>query len=182
MRTRSVSAIVTAKFFDFADLTPEDQELIRAAVEVRWRSSQAGYSKYWVGAAVRSESGRFHIGCNVERSTWTQTTHAEQNAIDTMIAQEWRGIKIAALAIAGAKAGVEIEIRPEAEMPPDFRVQDFCPACGHCLPIIWENCLGDPAVRLLRLMEWGKVGITTISNAYPMRFGPESLGVDIRQG
>lgn len=177
---RTVSKLVSVKFFNFADLTLEDQELITAAVEVRWRGSQAPYSKYWVGAAARSESGRLHIGCNVERVTWSETTHAEQNSIDTMVAQEGRGTKLATLAIAGAKAGTKIAIVPEAEMPPDFRVEDFCPACGHCLPIIWENCLGDPDVRLLNLLEWGKVGITTIGDAYPMRFGPESLGIDIR--
>jgi len=79
-----------------------------------------------------SESGTIYTGCNVERSTYTQTTHAEQNATDNMVAAEGPA-KIVAMAIVGAPERADI-----------WNVERFaCFACGHCLQIIWENCLAD---------------------------------------
>lgn len=130
---------------------------------------------------MRSESFRFYFGCNVEVASWTQTTHAEQNAITNMIAHEGPA-KIAAMAIVGAPAGKEVQIVGVAPLDGGHTIDELCFACGHCLQIFWENCLGDPNVKLLLLTDWGQVARTTIGDAFPMRFGPESLGIDIKKG
>jgi cytidine deaminase len=44
-------------------------------------------SHYKVGAAVEMADGKLYAGCNVESITFTISTHAEMNAIDTAVAQ-----------------------------------------------------------------------------------------------
>ena len=180
---RTLERKIRVELLDPIDLSVEERELVRRASYARL-NAQAPYSMYWVGAAVLSKLGVTYTGCNVERATYTQTTHAEQNASDSMVAAEGRGAKIVALAIVGAPAGEDIwnverfGMRP---LKPEVEVEDFCFACGHCLQIIWENCLADKNVKLLLLTKWGEVARTTIGDAFPMRFGPESLGIDIRK-
>jgi len=176
---RKVSKRVKVELLNFTELPFEDQELITLAAWAR-KKAQAPYSNYWVGAAVRSESSRHYLGCNVETASWTQTTHAEQNAVTSMIAREGPA-KVVAMAIVGAPEGTDVKIVDSAVPRPDCQVGDFCFACGHCLQIVWENCMADPSVRLLLLTSWGEVARTTIGDAFPMRFGPESLGVEVRR-
>ena len=79
-------------------------QLFKLAVEVRSRA-QEPYFKFLVGATVESESGKIYLGCNVGRATGTQTSHAESNAIDSMVAAEG-SVKIKRLVVAGAPMGV----------------------------------------------------------------------------
>uniref|UniRef100_A0A831Z145 CMP/dCMP-type deaminase domain-containing protein n=1 Tax=candidate division WWE3 bacterium TaxID=2053526 RepID=A0A831Z145_UNCKA len=162
------------------ELSDEEKQILVNAQRARQRA-QAPYSHYWVGAALLTETGRWYHGCNVERATYTQTTHAEQNAVDSMIAGEGRGTKIKLFGISGAPAHWILPIHPVKPMLQPFEVDDFCFACGHCLQIIWENCGGDPNVPLLLLTKDRVIARTTIGDAFPMRFGPESLGVDVRE-
>jgi cytidine deaminase len=64
-----------------------DLELIKKACKVR-NNAQATYFNYHVGSAVISSLDQIYHGCNVEVVSFTQTTHAEQNAIDSMIANQ----------------------------------------------------------------------------------------------
>jgi cytidine deaminase len=160
------------------ELSDEEGQILINAQRTRLRA-QAPYSRYWVGAALLTETGNWYSGCNVERATYTQTTHAEQNAIDSMIAAEGP-VKIKLFGISGAPAHWFLPKDRVKPMLQAFQVDDFCFACGHCLQIIWENCMGDPNVPLLLLTKDRVIVRTTIGDAFPMRFGPESLGVDIR--
>jgi cytidine deaminase len=175
--------MIRVELLDPIELSLEERELIRRATLAR-PSAQTHLSHYQVGAAIMSESGAIYGGCNAERSTYTQTTHAEQHAADSLIFAERQGAKIVAMAIVGALERADVwNVERFAMRPPkpEVEVKDFCFACGHCLQIIWENCLADPNVKLLLLTKWGEVARTTIGDAYPMPFGPESLGVDIRK-
>ena len=60
-------------------------DLFEAARAVRERA-YAPYSKFLVGAAVRSESGAIFAGCNVENAAYPVGTCAEAGAISAMIA------------------------------------------------------------------------------------------------
>ena len=60
-------------------------ELARAATEVRERA-YAPYSRYRVGAAIATKSGRIFTGCNVENATFGATICAERGAVMQMIA------------------------------------------------------------------------------------------------
>ena len=162
--------------YNFAELSGAGQELLYKAAKVRV-NAQAPYSNYQVGVAIISKGGSIHVGCNVERCSWTQTTHAEQNAIDSMVAANGSA-KILMLALVAAPAGQSVKLPPKVGHNPITELQDIPVPCGHCLQIIWENCYGDPNVELLALTANGEVAITDMGSALPMRFGPNHLGVD----
>lgn len=50
-------------------------------------------SHYKVGAAVETADGKRYFGCNVESVSFTNTTHAEMNAIDTAVANGSKQLK-----------------------------------------------------------------------------------------
>lgn len=57
-----------------------DRELFDAAVRAR-KNSYCPYSRFAVGAAVRTKDGRIFIGCNIENASYGLTVCAERNAI-----------------------------------------------------------------------------------------------------
>ena len=162
----------------FTELTKKERKLLCSASKVRI-NAQAPYSNYLVGAAVLSEKRTVHLGCNVERSTYTQSTHAEQSAVDDMV-KNLGPTKIEIVALVGAPAGTLIIIPPGKKIKPISIIEQVPVPCGHCLQIIWENCFQDPNVKLIALTSGGEVVSTTIGDALPMRFGPEDLGVTVR--
>lgn len=173
---RGLKKTITACVMRFEDCSQVEQDLLRKAAEVRL-NAQAPYSQYFVGVLVLTEKGTIHLGCNVERCTWTQSTHAEQNAIDSMVATIGSA-KINKVVLVAAPAGVAVDLPPKQIGTPISRIEDIPVPCGHCLQIIWENCMQDPGVWLMALASNGEVVLTTIGDAFPMRFGPEHLGVD----
>ena len=72
-------------------------ELIKKAIEMR-NKAIAPYSKYTVGSAILTESGKTFGGCNVESSSYGLTCCAERIAIYNAIANGHT--KFTALAIA----------------------------------------------------------------------------------
>ncbi|HZZ29481.1 MAG TPA: cytidine deaminase [Pirellulales bacterium] len=67
-------------------LTPDQrQKLILAACEVR-QQAHAPYSKFHVGAALVTASGKIFTGCNVENASYGLTICAERSAIVSAVA------------------------------------------------------------------------------------------------
>ena len=60
--------------------TAERQSLIDLANEAR-KHAYVPYSKYPVGAAIRTKSGRLYTGVNIENAAYPQTMCAERVAI-----------------------------------------------------------------------------------------------------
>ncbi len=172
--------VIRVEICRYAELPKETCELIEAAFYAR-QNAQAPYSGYQVGAAVRSAgSNRVYVGCNVERCSYTQTSHAEQTAIDSMVVAEGAGCKIEALAIVSAPKDKPMTI-PPARSADKFGVDDLIAPCGHCRQIIWENCLGDREVPVYEIAPNGEIYKVTIGDLFPLAFGPTELGVDIRR-
>ena len=171
---------ISATFCLHSELSETDKRLFGAAMDARAKA-QAPYSHYVVGAAVSTYhegSIRIFSGCNVERASYTQTTHAEQNAIDSMIA--FLGTKkIFEVCVVGAHESKEIKFA-EKGITTFSSVEQTPVPCGHCLQIIWENCMGDPNVKLMSVTNDGIVTSTTIGDAFPMRFGPKDLGIEYK--
>lgn len=173
---RTFSKTISYNLLDYKDLDEKEQLLFDGAIRARL-NAQAPYSSYKVGAAVLSESGSIYIGCNMECVDY-EVLHAEVNAIGSMVS--WEGsAKIKKLAFIGAKAEVDIRIR-EAKVPKDFcKFVNIPVPCGGCLQKIWENCHGDGLVALYSFSQsLGCITRVTIDNAFPLRFGPNDLGVD----
>ena len=86
------------------------EELLRAAEAVMARA-HVPYSRFPVGAALRTTDGTIHAGANVENAAYPQGQCAEASAIGVMI----------------AAGGTEI-----AEVAVVAEHLDICPPCGGC--------------------------------------------------
>ncbi len=169
---RNFTKIIGFSTQEFCNSSKSMQMLLSKAAHVR-KMAQAPYSNYFVGAAVRSRSGRIYLGCNVERVSYTQGTHAEQNAIDSMVAAEGP-TKIEMIAVIGGPKCPTFSLRNKPVEEPVLAA----PCCGHCLQIIWENCYGDADTKIISRLPSGHILIATIDDLLPFRFGPSDLGID----
>lgn len=166
---------VTYTLVSFASLSQPEQDLLRAAQNVR-SNAQAPYSHFHVGVAVLSQKGTIHSGCNVERCSYSQTSHAEQNAIDNMVASHGP-TKIEMVALVAAPEGTDVCLKGTGNEVLPTTIDNVPLPCGHCLQIIWENCFNDGTVKILSLIQNGVVLVTTINDLFPARFGPAQLNI-----
>ncbi len=109
------------------------ERLAQAAIKVR-ENAYAPFSNYRVGAALLTQSGHIHAGCNVENSTYGATLCAERAAICAMVARGERDL--VAVVVASAP--------PEPATP-----------CGICRQVLAEFALDLPVVAIS--VEDGKV-------------------------
>ena len=79
-------------------------ELVAAARAARARA-YAPYSRYRVGAAVLTRSGRIFAGCNVENATYGAAICAERGAITAMVAAGERDPVACVVVTAGPTPG-----------------------------------------------------------------------------
>jgi cytidine deaminase len=92
------------------------------------RNAYAPYSKFPVGAAVVTQSGRTATGCNVENASYGLTVCAERAAV------------FAAIAAGGAERLTAVAIHSPRARP--------CPPCGACRQVLAEFGGDDLAVIL----------------------------------
>jgi cytidine deaminase len=127
--------------------TKAEREALLAAARAVRRHAHAPYSKFAVGAAVRDERGRIHVGCNVENASYGLTVCAERNAIAAAVAAGARRIRAVAVA-SGA--------RPPAT------------PCGACRQVIAE--LGGADTEVLIGGATGPARKTTLRALLPQAF------------
>ncbi len=127
-----------------AALAGELQELLSEA-EAAARQAYAPYSRFPVGAALRSERGAVHRGCNVENASYGATLCAERGAVTALVAAGERRIVDVAVWVPAA----------EPAMP-----------CGLCRQVLWEF---GPRARVVSASPSGAV-VTTLGELLPQAF------------
>jgi cytidine deaminase len=131
--------------------TVEDFALVAAARTVR-EHAYAPYSKFNVGAAVRDEHGRIHVGANVENAAYPQGWCAETSALAAMVAAGGR--QVLAVAVCGV---ADSPVTP----------------CGGCRQKLREFAADDCPIWLADLQRVH--GMHTLGELLPANFGPQHL-------
>lgn len=119
--------------------------LIEEAKKAR-ENAVAPFSKFKVGAALRTRAGKIYRGCNVENCTYGLTVCAERVALLTALA-------------AGERSFEAIAVVTQSDEPGS--------PCGPCRQLMWEYC-GDIDVTLANLT--GKKVDYKLSTLFPVPF------------
>ena len=126
------------------------QGLIQKAKRARTRAV-ATFSKFKVGAALETASGKVYSGCNIENASFGLTLCAERVAVFKALSEgEKRFRRIAVVA----------------------DTSRLTPPCGPCRQILWEFC-GDIEVVLANLK--GKSRVVRMSELLPDPFDASLL-------
>ena len=132
-------------------------ELILEAKKARERA-YAPYSKYMVGAALLTRSGKIYHGCNIENAAYGPTNCAERTAFFKAIYDGEREFE--KIAIVGAAQGSDAD--------------DICAPCGVCRQVMMEFC--NPKTFKIVLADGkDKQMELTLEELFPHGFGPENL-------
>jgi cytidine deaminase len=126
-------------------------ELFAAALAVQ-QNAYAPYSKYRVGAAVLTPSGRIFSGCNVENAAYPQGACAEAGAIAAMCAAGERTIVAVLTVCDGDELGT---------------------CCGGCRQRLRE--FAAPNTPVYAADGTGVQATFTLEGLLPHSFGPEHL-------
>lgn len=102
-------------------LAPADQQLVQEALAVRLRA-HAPYSKFLVGAAVRTPTGTVYSGCNVENASYGLTNCAERTAVYSAVAAGDKEFARLAIASAGGVSPCGACRQVLAEFAPNLSV------------------------------------------------------------
>nr|WP_245863225.1 cytidine deaminase [Candidatus Viridilinea mediisalina] len=124
--------------------------LIGAAIAAR-NLAYAPYSRFQVGAAVLSSSGRIFSGGNIENASYPLAMCAER------------------VAIYSAYAAGECELQALAVVTP---TSDVASPCGACRQVILELA---PHARIILLNLTGAIRYTSPNELLPYGFGPAQL-------
>ncbi|WP_026906526.1 cytidine deaminase [Paucisalibacillus globulus] len=93
-----------------------NQELINKAIEIR-EQAYVPYSKFKVGAALLTKSGKIYTGCNIENAAYPVSLCAERVAIFKAISE-------------GETEFIELAVVADTERP--------VPPCGSCRQVMSE--------------------------------------------
>ena len=129
---------------------PGDEDLVKVAALARQRA-HAPYSKYKVGAAIRTKRNKVHAGANVENASYGLTVCAERTAVFAAVN-------------AGDVAFDAIAIVIDAERLPS--------PCGACRQVLAEFA---PDLRVVLATTGGLRKVTTLGALLPDPFLPEDL-------
>ncbi len=130
----------------------QDRALFELA-EAALRNAHAPYSGFHVGAALISDSGDLHSGCNVESAAYPLTTCAERAAITAAVRAEGPRVRIVRLVVlARGRDGQLLPATP----------------CGGCRQLLSEFGSG---LELVFTDPAGKLRCMAIGELLPLAFG-----------
>lgn len=141
----SMTSSLPVVYRAITELLLPDRELVEAALTVRLRAF-APYSKFLVGAALRTPDGKTFLGCNVENASYGLTNCAERTALFSAVAAGEQ--QFARLAIA-APGGVS--------------------PCGACRQVVAEFAPQIP-ILLVDALQPERVAEVNLADLLPGRF------------
>lgn len=123
-------------------------QLIDLALQAR-EHAYAPYSRFKVGAALLTASGRIYTGCNIENVAFSPSICAERTAIFKAVSE-------------GERAFVAIAIVTQNGIPP----------CGVCRQVMMEFA---PHITVVIANLEGSYSVTTLDELFPNAFMPSQL-------
>lgn len=151
---------ISIESYQLGELSPQDQELIRAAIEAT-KNAYANYSRFYVGAALRLENGQMVIGANQENAAFPSGLCAERTAVFAAQAN-YPDSPIETLAIAGRN---EKGVLPNPITP-----------CGACRQVILE--IEDRYKKPIKILLYGVQKIycvRSVKDLLPLSFVDENM-------
>jgi cytidine deaminase len=130
-------------------------EALFSAAREAYDNAYAPYSKFPVGAAVRTLEGAIYSGANVENAAYPQGWCAETSALAAMVRAGGR--RVAEVCVVGGGTGL-------------------CTPCGGCRQKLREFAAPDTPIHVA-----GPDGVRatfTLAELLPESFGPENLPAD----
>ena len=122
-----------------------EQQLIQEAMMVR-EKAYAPYSKFKVGAALITKTGKIFTGCNVENASYGLTVCAERIAIFKAVSE-------------GEKQIEAISVVTDME--------ELTPPCGACLQVMIEF---NPKMKVILANTKGKSKTFFLDELIPVQF------------
>jgi cytidine deaminase len=129
-----------------------DLKTVMIAAREASKNAYAPYSNFHVGAAILTENGAIHTGCNVENASYGLAICAERNAAAAMALAAPTDRKIALIAV----------FSPDASP---------CFPCGACRQVLREFGCKEVVVE-----EASGLRSYPFEEILPHSFGPEALG------
>ncbi len=127
------------------------EELLEAAAAVM-RNAHVPYSRFPVGAALRTPDGAIHAAANVENAAYPQGQCAEASALGAMVA-------------GGGGTVAEVVVAAPS--------RELCTPCGGCRQRLREFAPPDAPIHLA---DFARVRATTsLAELLPLSFGPGHL-------
>jgi len=131
--------------------SPVQLKKLRAAAKAAAGHAYAPYSRFRVGAAVLTESGKIFAGCNVENASYGLCNCAERTAIFSAVAAGERKFKCVAVYTPTKTATAP---------------------CGACRQVIYEF---GPTIRIVSNCDTRDQIDGSIRSLLPAAFGPDDL-------
>jgi len=132
------------------------KELIQAALDAR-ENAYAPYSRYHVGAALLTATGKIYQGCNIENASFGATNCAERTAFFKAVSEG--STEFQAIAIVGGPADGGM----------NSQYSDYAYPCGICRQVMQEFCQSNFVILVARSVEDYKK--YTLQELLPYGFG-----------
>ena len=132
-----------------AKIKEDYKQLIELANEAR-RRAYVPYSRYPVGAALRTKTGRVYTGVNIENAAYPTTICAERVAVFKAVSEGEREFEVISVVTDNGGA-----------------------PCGSCRQVLAE--FGLDTVVLIADKEGRLIRVTSVSELLPDAFSPEHL-------
>ena len=134
-----------------------DMKLLEEAKKARLMA-YAPYSKFKVGAALLTKSGKVYHGCNIENAAYTPTNCAERTAFFKAVSEG--ETEFEKIAVVGAMEGREAD--------------NICSPCGVCRQVMMEFC-NPKTFKIILANGKGNILVSSLDEILPYGFGPKDL-------